>query len=75
MKTPLRMCRKHDLISQDQLAREVDSSRATISRLERGEDHDVSGRVCLNLVNRYKKYGLTLEHLIKPESHPDFYID
>ena len=75
MKTPLRTCRTHERFSLEKLAREVGSSIATISRLERGGEHDVSGRLCLNLLDKYQCYGLTLDHLINPLEHPDFHID
>ena len=73
MKTPLHKCRASEKLTQSDLAKLVNSSGPTISRLERGETSEVSGRVCLNLITHYKKQGLTLEHLINPESYSEFY--
>ncbi|WP_083796311.1 helix-turn-helix transcriptional regulator [Vibrio sp. AND4] len=74
MKTPLYMCRKKEGISLTQLAKECCSSDSTLSRLERGISKNSSGEVCLKVVDRYKKDGLSLEHLIYPERFPDFAI-
>lgn len=74
MKTPLYICRASEKLTQCKLAKVVDSSGPTISRLERGETSEVSGRVCLNLIRRYECHGLTLEHLINPDIHSDFFI-
>ncbi|MEZ8201656.1 MULTISPECIES: helix-turn-helix domain-containing protein [Vibrio] len=72
MKTPLYICRANEKLTQNRLAQIVDSSGPTISRLERGETNEVSGRVCLNIIRRYGNLGLTLEHLINPHNYPDF---
>ncbi|MCY9805502.1 helix-turn-helix transcriptional regulator [Vibrio scophthalmi] len=74
MKTPLYRCRKKEGISLTLLAEECCSSDSTLSRLERGISKNPSGEVCFQVLERYKKYGLTLEHLIYPERFPDFDI-
>jgi len=73
MKTPLYICRSNEKLTQSELARKVNSSGPTISRLERGETSEISGRVCLNIIQHYKTQGLTLDHLINPHVHADFY--
>ncbi|HFQ5115461.1 TPA: helix-turn-helix domain-containing protein [Vibrio vulnificus] len=74
MKTPLYKCRAYEDISIAFLALESGSSGATISRLERGVSKNTSGEVCYKVLDRYKKFGLTLEHLIYPERFPNFRI-
>ena len=74
MKTPLYKCRACEGISIAFLALESGTSGATLSRLERGISN-TSGEVCYQVLKRYEKYGLTLEHLIYPERFPDFVIN
>jgi transcriptional regulator with XRE-family HTH domain len=74
MNTPLNICRTHEDISLESLAEDCKSSGATLSRLERGVSKNTSGEVCYLVLERYKKYGLTLEHLIYPNRFPCFTI-
>jgi transcriptional regulator with XRE-family HTH domain len=74
MKTPLYKCRIAEGITSGQLAAAINSSNATVSRLERGSTKNTSGAICLLVLNRYAHLGLTLEHLIHPENFPDFIV-
>ncbi|SDI08494.1 hypothetical protein SAMN04488136_1587 [Vibrio xiamenensis] len=58
----------------DFLALEVCSSGSTLSRLERGISRNTSVEVCYQVLERYKDFGLELEHLVYPERFPDFTI-
>ena len=75
MKTPLKKCRTQEGITLIKLSKSCFTSDATLSRLERGISKNTSGEVCFQVLERYKKYGLTLEHLIYPQRFPDFDID
>lgn len=75
MKTPLYKCIAYEGISLSRLAIEIGSSDSTLSRLQRGVSKKTSGEACYRLLERYKKYGLTLEHLIYPDRFPDFVIN
>ena len=72
MNTPLYKCRTKEKVSLDALAVKCGSSASTLNRLELGKSRNPSGSVCLKLINRYKKYGLTLNHLVNPLNYPDF---
>ena len=74
MNTPLYICRTKENVSLDALAVKCGSSASTLNRLELGRSKNPSGSVCLKLITRYKKYGLTLNHLVNPLDYPDFVI-
>lgn len=73
MKTPLYKCRAYEGASLTLLSGELNTSDATLSRLERGVSK-TAGEVCYQVLERYKHRGLTLEHLIYPERFPDFVV-
>ncbi len=77
--TPLQKCREAIGLSLSQLSIKLNniqgSSKTSLSRLEKFPSTSINKKLSTALVYFFQSEGLTIEHLLNPESYPDFTVD
>jgi hypothetical protein len=74
--TPLQICREAKQLTLEQLSAQLagtqGSSISSLSRLETKPSSSVNKNLSVALLDIFKNEGLTIEHLMSPETFPDF---
>ena len=77
--TPLQICREAKGLSLSQLATKLNrikgSSKASLHRLETTTVSSINKQLLNSLIDIFEQQGLTIEHLMSPESFPDFKVN